>query len=162
MSSPRSVINFLVAVRNHDVYYLTDLSILDHSLKTSIRSNKMAKNETKRLVPSVLADDEASFNALKKIPDYAPSNPSYKVDAIEQAKEAKQAAQAAEDQAAAALKTARDVATSKEWAFHNLILGAKDHVRGQYGKDSVQVQEIGLKRTSEYKSRGPRRKETPK
>jgi hypothetical protein len=122
----------------------------------------MAKNEAKRLVPSAIADDEASFNALQKIAGYTPSNPSYKVDAIKQAYDDAKAAQAAEDQAAAALKTARDEATSKEWTFHNLILGAKDSVRGQFGKDSVQVQEIGLKRTSEYKPRGPRRKDAAK
>lgn len=122
----------------------------------------MAKNEAKRLVPSALADDEASFNALQKITGYAPSNTSYGVAAITEAHDDAKAAQAAEDQAAAALKTARDVATSKEWNFHNLILGAKDQVRGQFGKDSVQVQEIGLKRTSEYKPRSPRPKDTPK
>ena len=122
----------------------------------------MAKNEAKRLAPGALADDDASFNALQKVAGYAPSNATYKVDAIKQAYDDKKAAQAAEDQAAAALRTARDVATSKEWTFHNLILGAKDQVRGQFGKDSVEVQELGLKRTSEYKSRGPRRKVTPK
>lgn len=52
----------------------------------------MAKNEAKRIVPSVLSDDEASFNALKKIADYAPSNASYKVDAIAQAYDDKKAA----------------------------------------------------------------------
>jgi len=122
----------------------------------------MAKNESKRLAPGALADDEASFNALKEVTGYAPSNASYSVAAITTAHNDAKAAQADEDQAAAALRTARDMATSKEWTFHNLILGAKDQVRGQFGKDSVQVQEIGLKRTSEYKSRGPRRKETPK
>lgn len=118
----------------------------------------MAKDESKRLPPGTIADDEAAFNALKKVDGYSPSNESYAVTAISQARDEKNAARAAEDQAAAALKTARDVAASKEWAFHNLMLGAKDQVRGQFGKDSVEVQAIGLKRKSEYKSPGPRRK----
>ena len=96
----------------------------------------MAKNEAKRLAPGALADDEESFNALKKVDGYTPSNANYTVEAIQQARDDKQAAQAAEDQAAATLRTARDVATSKEWIFHNLILGAKDHVRGHLGPSS--------------------------
>lgn len=122
----------------------------------------MAKDESKRLPPGTIADDEASFNALKKVTGYAPSNADYAVTAITQAYDDMQKAQADEDQAAAALKTARDLAAGQEWAFHNLILGAKDQVRGQFGKDSTEVQAIGLKRKSEYKSPGPRRKETPK
>lgn len=58
--------------------------------------------------------------------------------------------------------TARDVATSEEWAVHNLIQGAKDSVRAQYGKDSTQVQEVGLKRASDYKTRSSKAKTAPK
>jgi hypothetical protein len=122
----------------------------------------MAKDETKRLSPSTLADDEASFNALKKIKDYAPSNPNHTIEAVEQVFDGKRAAQAAEDQVAAAFATARDVATAEEWKAHNLVLGFKDSVRSQFGKDSTQVQEIGLKRVSEYKSRRPKSKPSPK
>lgn len=118
----------------------------------------MAKDESKRLPPGTISDDEAAFNALKKVDGYAPSNASYAVTAITQSRDDMSASRASEDQAAAALKTARDEAASKEWAFHNLMLGAKDQVRGQFGKDSVEVQAIGLKRKSEYKSPGPRRK----
>ena len=46
----------------------------------------------------------------------------------------------------------------REWAFHNLILGAKEQVIAQYGKDSTQVQELGLKRKSDYKTRRPKAK----
>ena len=113
----------------------------------------MAKNETRRLKPSVRAKDEASFNALQKLTGYAPNNPLYSIEAILQAITAMRARQAAEDQALAALATTRDEAISQEWAVHNLILGSKDQVRGQFGKDSSQVQEIGLKRTSDYKTR---------
>lgn len=121
----------------------------------------MAKDESKRLPPGTIADDEAAFNALRNVTGYAPSNASYAITAITQARDDMNDSRASEDQAAADLKTARDVAASNEWAFHNLILGAKDQVRGQFGKDSAQVQAIGLKRKSEYKSPGPRRKAPP-
>ena len=41
------------------------------------------------------------------------------------------------------------------------MLSAKDAVRAQYGKDSPQVQEIGLKRASEYKNPKPKVKKAP-
>ena len=113
----------------------------------------MAKNEQRRLNPSELSTDEEAFNALQKITGYAPHNPAYSIEAILQAITAMRAKQAVEDQAVAALATARDEATSQEWMVHNLMLGSKDQVRGQFGKDSSQVQEIGLKRASDYKSR---------
>ncbi len=118
----------------------------------------MAKDESKRISRSTLAEDEAAFNALQKITGYTPANPNYAVAALTQAFDAMRNLQAAEDQASAALATARDAASSQEWAVHNLMLGAKDSVRAQYGKDSTQVQELGLKRASDYKSRGPKTK----
>ncbi|HKY06064.1 MAG TPA: hypothetical protein VJQ56_14305, partial [Blastocatellia bacterium] len=92
---------------------------------------------------------------MQRITGYAPANPNYRVEAIAVAFEEMRAAQSAEDQAAAALATARDATISKEWNVHNLILGVKDQVRAQFGKDSSQLQELGLKRVSEYKSGRP-------
>jgi hypothetical protein len=62
-------------------------------------------------------------------------------------------AKTAQAQADAAAATARDVVVEKAWAFHNLVLGMKDQIRAQFGKDSQEVQTVGLKRTSEYKTR---------
>jgi hypothetical protein len=116
----------------------------------------MAKNENRRLTGPALAEDQFAFNALQNMTGYTPSNPSYVITALTQAFDNMRAAQVAEDQAEAALATARDVATEKEWAVHNLMLAVKDQVRAQFGKDSLQVQELGLKRTSEYKTRRPK------
>ena len=121
----------------------------------------MAKNEANRVKPSTLASDEAAFNALQNVTGYTPANPAYAVAAITQAVNDMRAAQAAEDQAAAAFATARDVAISKEWAVHNLMLGVKDQVKAQFGKDSTQLQELGLKRVSEYKTRKPKPQAAP-
>lgn len=118
----------------------------------------MAKDETKRLNPSVLEMDKASFAALQSIANYAPANPAYNAAAITAAHAELLAAQAAETQAAAAASAARDNAVGKEWSFHNLILGAKDQVIAQFGRDSNEVQALGLKKASEYKARTRRPK----
>ena len=121
----------------------------------------MAKDQNRRVLASTLAEDVAAFNALQNITGYTPANPAYAVTAITQAINDMRAAQVVEDQAAAAFATARDQAVEKEWVVHNLVLGAKDQVKAQFGKDSLQLQELGLKRVSEYKTRKPKSKPTP-
>jgi hypothetical protein len=54
------------------------------------------------------------------------------------------------------LATARDNAVTAEREFHNLMLGAKDQVTAQFGRDSNEVQALGLKKASERKP--PRRR----
>lgn len=125
-------------------------------LTNSRKENIMARNENRRLSRTTLDEDETTLNALKTLTGYAPANATYTVAAIEQAQTTMRAAQAGEDQGVAALATLRDTATATEWEYHNLILGAKDQVRALYGKDSPQVQEIGLKRKSEYRTRKPK------
>jgi hypothetical protein len=109
-------------------------------------------NETKRLRPALLAEDEDSFAALQAIPDYAPANPAYAVTAVTQAHEELVSAQREEAQAEAAYAAARDNATAKEWNFHNLVLGTKDQVTAQFGRNSNQVQSVGRKKASERKA----------
>lgn len=122
----------------------------------------MARDQSKRLTPVVLTEDEAAFNALQSVTGYTPSNPAHTITALSQAVNEMRAAQAAEDQAAAAAAAARDKAVAEEWEFHNVILGAKDQAKAQFGKDSVEVQALGLKRTSEYKNRKTKKNDTPK
>jgi hypothetical protein len=105
------------------------------------------------LKPALVETDKASFAALQAIPGYAPANPAYTMAAIATAQNELNAAQQAEAQAEAAAATARDNATAREWEFHNLMLGAKDQVVAQFGRDSTEVQAVGLKRASEYKTR---------
>lgn len=122
----------------------------------------MAKNQNRRILPAKLAEDEASFNALQNVAGYAPNNPSCTITSLTQIHNSMRASQVAEDQAVAAAATARDQAAEWEWEFHNHILSAKDQVKAQYGKDSTQVQELGLKRTSEYKNRKRKSNTDPK
>lgn len=110
-------------------------------------------NETRRIKPDLLAADEANFAALKAITNYAPANPAYAVAEIEKARAEMAAAQEREAQADAEQKAARDDATQKEWNYHNLILGSKDQVTAQFGRNSNQAQSVGRKKPSEYKAR---------
>src|SRR5689334_9753088 len=118
----------------------------------------MSKNQNRRLSPSLLAEDEAAFDALQNMTGYTPANATYATAAITQARNDMRAAHVEENQGEAAQATRRDTSISKEWEFHNLMLGAKDQVKAQFGKDSMQVQELGLKRVSEYKTRRPKAK----
>jgi Asp-tRNA(Asn)/Glu-tRNA(Gln) amidotransferase A subunit family amidase len=116
----------------------------------------MAKNETRPVNPSQLSANEDTFAALQTIEGYAPNNPAYTLAAITTAHNTLITSQQAAVQAEAAAATARDEAVAEAWRFHNTILAVKDQVRAQFGKDSAQVQALGLKRKSEYKS--PQRK----
>jgi hypothetical protein len=122
----------------------------------------MAKDETKRLSPTVVTDDEAALDALQKISDYAPANMLYSLKAAGDARDAVRAAREAENQLIAALAAARDTTVAKDWAFHNVMLGVKDSVKAQYGKDSHEVQALGLKKASEYKPKSRKPSAPPK
>lgn len=118
----------------------------------------MAKDETKRLTPSQLEADKSAFAALQAITNYAPANPVYTTAAVAAAHAELLSAQTTEAQAAAAAAAARDNAVSREWNFHNLMLGVKDQATAQFGRDSNEVQSLGRKKTSEYKPRARKSK----
>lgn len=119
--------------------------------------NIMAK-ETRRIKPEVINADEGSFAALQAIALYEPANHAYSLPAIGAAYGLLQSAWTEEAQAEAALATARDNAVAREWEFHNLMLGAKDQVTAQFGRNSNEVQALGLKKASERKA--PQRRKT--
>lgn len=109
-------------------------------------------NTTKPLPISTLQADLDSFAALKDMTSYSPSNPDYSVANGTAAKNAMDAAQeqAAQDKAQA--DASRDDEIAAQWAFHNFVLGARTQVKAQYGADSNEIQSVGLKKKSEYKS----------
>ena len=111
----------------------------------------MAKDQTRRLKQAVLAADRDAFNALVTIGSYSPANPAYAVTALQTAFNDLQSRQATETQTFAAYQAARDGANDAEWAFHNMMLAVKEQVIAQFGKDSDEVQALGLKKKSEYK-----------
>ncbi len=109
-------------------------------------------DESRRLAPAVLDADESGFAALQAMTGYAPVNQTYALASVGAAHAALQSAQVAEAQAEAALASARDNAVAREWEFHNLMLGVKDQVTAQFGRDSNEVQSLGLKKASERKA----------
>jgi hypothetical protein len=119
----------------------------------------MAKNETRRLKPAQIQLDIESYDALVNIDRYAPANPAYSETNATASRTGMGTSQQEETQAVATAAAKRDDAVAKEWAFHNLILGARDQVIAQFGRDSNEAQAVGLKKKSEYKTRT---KKTPK
>jgi hypothetical protein len=111
------------------------------------------------LPPVKIEVDERGFAALKAIDNYTPINPAYSLEAVRNAHAELENLRRAEAQAAEAMAAVRDNTVAKEWEFHNLMLGVKEQVIAQFGKDSSEVQALGLKRKSEY--RPPTRKSVP-
>ena len=109
-------------------------------------------NENKRLRPAQIEADRAGFAALQTVTGYAPANAAFALAKVTEAEAAVRSAQAAEAQAEAALASARDAAVAREWEFHNLMIGAKDQVMAQFGRDSNEVQAVGRKKASERKA----------
>lgn len=114
----------------------------------------MQPNEKKRLKPSLLETDKKCVDALKNVAGYSPVNPTYTVEALVAAVDALAKAQTEETKAVAAASIARQNAAAKEWEFHSLVLGAKDQVLAQFGRDSDEAELVGLKKKSDYKVRG--------
>lgn len=120
----------------------------------------MAKDQTKRIKPSVLQEDKDSVAAIATLaPAYTPANAAFALATLQTALTTMTTAQNTEVQKQADADAARDDACAKEWAFHNAVLEARKQVIAQYGSDSEQVQSVGLKRKSEYKK--PVRKPKP-
>ena len=115
-------------------------------------STIMAKNQTKRIAPTILQEDKDTVAAIATLsPTYAPSNAAYSLANLQAALAAMTTAQNTEVQKQGELDAARDAANAKEWVYHNMALEAKQQVAAQYGSDSDQLQAIGLKKKSEYK-----------
>ena len=86
----------------------------------------MAKNETARIKPLILATDLELYAALKDIEDYAPANPAYSLPALLTLYTNRLANEEADVQAAAAAATARNTSRpGSQWAFHNAMLGER-------------------------------------
>ena len=112
----------------------------------------MAEQNTRPLTPGQLQDDLDAFAALKNISGYDPSNKDYDVAHGQVAKDAREDAEDKAAQTKAAAAAARDDEIASQWAFHDFILGAKTQVKAQFGDSSNEIQALGLKKKSEYKS----------
>jgi hypothetical protein len=109
----------------------------------------MADPKSKRLSPKILKADEDALAAIKKMTDYTPANSDFiltKLTPIETALGNTHDVERDKENAAA---NARDAACAAEWAYHDFAVGARKQVVAQYGEDSSQVQDVGMKRKSE-------------
>lgn len=113
-------------------------------------------SKTSRLSPGTIEGDLAAQDAITEMGDYVPANPEYRVAALDALKQDMLAKKAVESAALRAAASARDDADDAERVYHEAIIGAKTAVKAQYGKDSNEVQAVGLKKSSEI-VRGRRR-----
>lgn len=112
----------------------------------------MSNRRTKRLPKTTLQDDLNAYAALQAIANYTPSNEQFKLANVTASHQAMQENQTLEVQKQAEMDAVRDGTVDKEWTFHDMILGAKDQVKAQFGPDSNEYQSLGLKKKSEYKT----------
>ena len=112
----------------------------------------MSEKNTRRLSPIRRQKDKGSLAAIEKIANYAPFNQNADLAHLQKHFEDMESAQKVETQQQQLLNGLRDTAVKKEWAFHDAVLEAKNAVIGQFGDSSDEVQSIGLKKKSEYKS----------
>jgi hypothetical protein len=114
------------------------------------------KAENRRLRPAQITADKYAFNAVQNIVGYAPSKSETSIDAINELLQLLEEKRKVETHREGEFKAARDNTVAAEHAFHQAVLEMKDQVRAQFGKDSNELQSLGLKKKSEYKS--PKRK----
>lgn len=115
----------------------------------------------KRLNKKTLQEDLEAYAALQVISNYNPSNTAYKLSEVTAWHGSMQSKQTTAVQKQTEADSARDDAADGEWDFHDMMLGAKDQVKAQFGPDSNEYQSLGMKKKSEI-VRGRRREQTPK
>lgn len=113
----------------------------------------MADSKTKRLKPSILVANIESGDAIGGLGDYKPANNAYAKTLLDAARADMLAKQKQETQDYGAWQSGRDAATAAEWAYNDMIRGARIQVKAQYGESSDELQKVGLKKKSEYKSK---------
>ena|ERR1043165_3177209 len=111
----------------------------------------MTQNHTRTLRPSIVTTDRDSVAAVQGITTYAPANSDYATASLVAAMAEYDAKAAASAQADAAAKAARDDAVAAAHRLHNKVVGMRDSVGAQFGKDSNEFQAVGRKKVTEYK-----------
>jgi len=116
----------------------------------------MAKNEKIPLKKEQLEEDLTAYINLQDLKDYSPRLEEYSMAMITAVKSKMDLAFKNLEQTERRLKEYRQMLVAAEWEFHNMILGSKEQVIGQYGSDSNEIQALGRKKKSDYKA--PKRK----
>lgn len=119
----------------------------------------MATRTPYRLQGSVIASDREVLAALAGLPDYAPTNLALTTDSLRQLEAALVQAQDEERRIVHEARVIRERVTLAAWVLHEAIRGAKVQVMAQYGRDSLALNSVGLKRESERKRPTQRRRQ---
>ena len=114
--------------------------------------------ETRRLQPGITTRNKQSLAKIKPLKGYKPAKDEFSAEELVAADKEVDDAREAEAQANQDAKAARNRAVAAEWALHNKMLGAKNQVVAIFGEDSDEVQAVGLKKKSEWKRSGGRKK----
>ena len=110
------------------------------------------KSEAKRLHKSILEKDIYAFRALKGITGYSPVHPELQLSNLSAKYDMMESHHDTETVKESEYKAAYDDSVEAEHVFHNLILEVKNQIRAQFGSSSNELQSLGLKKKSEYKS----------
>ena len=116
----------------------------------------MADSKTKRLRPGLLQANIESGDAIDGLSDYKPANEDFTKAKLDAARANMLAKQKQETQDFGVFQASRDAACAAEWAYNDAVRGGRVQVKAQYGENSDELQKVGLKKKSEYKS--PKRK----
>lgn len=117
----------------------------------------MAEKKTRQLSAQILQEDLDAYAGLEGISGYEPANDAYKLNFGTDLKTQMQTKQTDEVQSKAAWEADRDEKVEAEWNFHDWVRNAKLQVKAQFGENSNEVQAVGLKKKSEYKSPKPKK-----
>ncbi len=110
------------------------------------------KTEVRRIASSQLEGDRYAYQAVQAIAEYKPVKKGLSINDLSKLFQELEDSRKFEVQKEGEFKAARDNAVKAEHAFHNAILEMKNQVRAQFGDDSNGLQNLGLKKKSEYKS----------
>ncbi|HMQ33095.1 MAG TPA: hypothetical protein PKD53_20355 [Chloroflexaceae bacterium] len=103
------------------------------------------------LPASTIFHDRAVLDAIRAMPDYAPTNPAYSLERMNDLEAALRLAELEHERNQLSTDSSRRRLIFAHWAFHDCMLGGKRTVVSQYGPNSDNVRAVGLKRRSEHK-----------
>ena len=117
----------------------------------------MAAKNTRKLDLKTLQDDVEALDALAAIADYNPSNKDYSQANAQNIVTETKASEAKAVQDDAQAKASRDAMVKKQWERHDFVLNMRKQIAAQYGADADELQAVGLKKKSEYKTPKPKK-----
>ena len=109
----------------------------------------MARRSNSYRKPKGLEEDRAVMRAIQALPGYTTLNPQSSVEALQQLEITLTEAERIEEDAFRQLDVARTRAVEAAWAFHNAVHAGKDQVIALFGRESLNLHAVGLKKRSE-------------